>query len=505
MNQLALDFSTPEPRMRTEPYRHQLEEYNFHYEDPARALIWQMRTGKTKVIIDSACRLYLEGKIDTLLVVAPNGVHENWIDNEIPKHIWNIDYSTWYWDTSLKENGPHIRRLQQICSSQILRIVAFSSATLASQSLAKKYLVQVQAKSVKGVMCVFDEATDFRSPGSKRTKWARAFSRKPIVKYRRILTGTPLLNSMLHGYAQMELLQPQFFGYNTYDAFKGRYAEFEITRTNYPKLKGYKNVDEFRAKLETVASFINREDCPDLTNLIEVRKDIELHPRQVQAIKIIVAKAKDNLDALSASDDTFQQIAELKKCFIKEQQIVSGFIGIKDEFENTDYVALMPHRENPKLKAIMKEIRYTEEPIIVWCQFRYDIELICKVLKHPKIDIPHAHYYGGTSQADKRKIRQTFNQGKIRVLVGQPQSAGLGLDLSIASKLIWYSHTYNAIVRNQANERATNMEKASIELIDFCAPPIDKTILKALERKSNIAEYIAETRPDDILQELSLA
>ena len=502
MSQIALDFTVPEPRMRTEPYRHQLEEYTDHYADAQRALIWQMRTGKTKVILDSACRLFLEGKIDTLLIVAPNGVHENWIDKEVPKHMWaSVQYATWYWDTELKNDNSHIQHLQNICIPNILSIVAFSSATLASQPLAKKFLVMVQTRSNKGVMLAFDEATDFRSPGSKRTKWARAFSKKPIVKYKRLLTGTPLLNSILHGYSQLELLQPKFFNYSTYDAFKTRYADYEVVRGGYPKLMGYKNLDEFKEKLDTVASFLSREDCPDLTNINYLVQPIKLHPLQKKAIEILVAKAKDKVQYIPGTD-LFAMITEIKKCFIKEQQIVSGFIGIKDEFDQVKYTRLVPHKENPKLRMLVEHIRYTEEPIIVWCQFRYDIRLICNLLH--AMNISYAHYYGETTQADKRNIRKTFNDGKIKVLVGQPQSAGLGLDLSIASKIIWYSHTYNAIVREQANERATNMTKANIELIDFEAPPIDKAILKALSLKKNISEYIAESDPAELLTEISL-
>ena len=33
-------------------------------------------TGKTKVALDTAAYLYLNGKIDTLVVIAPNGVHQ---------------------------------------------------------------------------------------------------------------------------------------------------------------------------------------------------------------------------------------------------------------------------------------------------------------------------------------------------------------------------------------------------------------------------------------------
>lgn len=44
-----------EADFKTSPYEHQLLEFERYGLDRARALLWTMRTGKTKVIIDTAC------------------------------------------------------------------------------------------------------------------------------------------------------------------------------------------------------------------------------------------------------------------------------------------------------------------------------------------------------------------------------------------------------------------------------------------------------------------
>ena len=49
--------------------------------------MWEQGTGKTKPVLDTATRLYDEGLIDALLVVAPNGVHRNWLTDEVPAHL----------------------------------------------------------------------------------------------------------------------------------------------------------------------------------------------------------------------------------------------------------------------------------------------------------------------------------------------------------------------------------------------------------------------------------
>ena len=499
-SQFQLDFSLPEPRMKTEPYPHQLQEYTEHTFDGARAIFWYMRTGKSKAMIDQACRLYIDGKIKALLIVAPNGVHENWIDIEIPKHMWDLVlYKTWTWNTVLKENITHVCDFRATCASKQLRIFSFPSSTLI-HPLAKKALAQ-SIKSADGkVLVVFDEAHDFRTPGSKRTKWARAFSKR--CAFRRILTGTPDFNSLLHYYSQLELLHPNAMGHNTFSAFKERYAIYEMTNRGYPRLMGYKNISELKERMMEYASVIRREDCPWLSNINPISIEIGMTERQKKAQQVLNSKLFDAVKDIP-KDNTFEMISEIQKSWIKHQQVVSGFIGGVDPETGAKMLhEIVAPEQNPRIQRLLKEVQYTTDQVIVWCQFRYDIRTLVDILRQH--DISCSAYYGQTSATEKRRIRQEFNRGSIRVFVGQPQSAGLGLDLSASSKIIWYSHTYNAIVRSQANERATSIENANIDLIDFWAKPIDKTMLKALESKANISEYIANTNVEDLLEELKV-
>ena len=82
---------------KTDPYDHQLEVLDISSEREAFALFMDMGTGKTKVIIDTATYLYGLGLIDAVVVAAPNGVHRNWVLNEIPAHTPDeIDYKAAY-------------------------------------------------------------------------------------------------------------------------------------------------------------------------------------------------------------------------------------------------------------------------------------------------------------------------------------------------------------------------------------------------------------------------
>ena len=69
---------------KTDPFKHQRNELTDHGLDDVRGLFWEQGTGKTKPIIDTTAQLYRDSKIDALLVIAPNGVHANWVSDEIP-------------------------------------------------------------------------------------------------------------------------------------------------------------------------------------------------------------------------------------------------------------------------------------------------------------------------------------------------------------------------------------------------------------------------------------
>src|SRR5262245_44090226 len=68
-----------------ERFAHQEEEWEHRY-DTARALLWQMRTGKTRTVVEHACALYDSLSINGVVVVAPNGVHRQWAEEQI--HMW---------------------------------------------------------------------------------------------------------------------------------------------------------------------------------------------------------------------------------------------------------------------------------------------------------------------------------------------------------------------------------------------------------------------------------
>ncbi|MHA1754889.1 MAG: DEAD/DEAH box helicase family protein, partial [Candidatus Odinarchaeia archaeon] len=75
---------------KTEPFEHQKECYEKAKElldtEKYFALLLEMGTGKSKVAIDLASNLFVEGKIEAVLLIAPNGVQEQWFSQQIIEH-----------------------------------------------------------------------------------------------------------------------------------------------------------------------------------------------------------------------------------------------------------------------------------------------------------------------------------------------------------------------------------------------------------------------------------
>ena len=65
---------------KTVPFAHQREVYEQSKDRAYFALAWEMGTGKSKVVVDTAAYLYTEERIDAVLITAPNDVHINWVE-----------------------------------------------------------------------------------------------------------------------------------------------------------------------------------------------------------------------------------------------------------------------------------------------------------------------------------------------------------------------------------------------------------------------------------------
>lgn len=474
--------------MKTAQWAHQEKEFKEHCYDPARAWFWQMRTGKSKMAIDNACALAQSLEINGVLVVAPNGVHRNWIERELPRHHWdNIAYGSHAWRNSDPHNQDKFEKFLEPWGQSLLWLA------VNQESLIIERVRRGIAKFIRmhgPIMLVVDESHHFAVPGAKRTAVCRGLGR--VAAYRRILSGTPVENSPLQAFSQFEILEKGALGYTTYADFKEEYAVFQTEQTKsgrrYPRLIKYRNTDVLKKSIAPYTSVVLRADCEELPPVQFDIRTIELEATQSKAWHDCRRKETSFFLDRGARD-----IADGGAALIKLQQIEGGFWKQDQTIEE-----LVSTESNPKFQAVKDEVEQHEGQVIVWCIFRHEVERVAKIFGDSACVL-----YGGTS--DRQRVIDSFRRGTYKVAVCQPQAVGEGQDFSTATKIVWFSQTPDAIVRSQANERATSMGKSSVQVVDLIVPGgVDSRFRQLTEDKVVLADYMSREGMVEILNGLEI-
>lgn len=468
-------------------WEHQAQEYDFSRDRESWSLHWSMRTGKSKVIIDTANHLYCENLIDAVLIVARSGVYENWHRREIPKHC-AVPYVSGFWDAARADRVQTKRHNHELLTSDKLIWFAVNNESF----IRPKAQMFIRHMLRLRLLLVIDEVHDFRTHNSSRSKAMHKLA--PRCLYRRTLTGTNKGNCPLGNWSQFEILKPGALGFETYRAFQFHYAIVGLGQTKagktYEKIEGYKNLAEMQQQIDKWSSTVNRKDCPDLPKLIPATYTVELSDIQKDAYHAMKKQFKAELE-----DGTVVRSIEIAIRLMKLQQIVSNFIIDKEGVEHTIFER--QDGENPRIARLLEILDdLSDEKVIIWAKFQYDLDRIAEALKGQGIGF--VEYHGRIRKADRYIAEDRFRSDPscLRFL-GQPQSAGQGLELSAADTIIWYSHTYDLIIRDQANERATEKGSTSVAVVDLIVPnSIDEYILKNHERKRIVNAEMDEAHVD---------
>jgi SNF2 family DNA or RNA helicase len=109
-----------------------------------------------------------------------------------------------------------------------------------------------------------------------------------------------------------------------------------------------------------------------------------------------------------------------------------------------------------------------------------------------EMGISCVEYHGGISAAERERAVDDFQSGAARVFIGQPQSGGIGLTLTAAETVIYYSNDFNLETRLQSEDRAHRIgTKRHVVYIDLIAQDtIDETIARSLQAKTNVAANV---------------
>jgi len=326
-----------------------------------------------------------------------------------------------------------------------------------------------------------DESTSIKNPGAQRTK--NIIELGQDVKYKRILTGSPVTKSPLDLFTQCYFLDPWLLDQQSYYAFRVRYAKMRSINVSGRQVQivvGYRNLAELSNKIKNFSYRVLKDDCLDLPKKTFMKRIIELSDEQKKLYKDMKEKALAVLNGKMVTSMTV--ITQMMRL----HQITCG------HFKSDD--GEVQKVKSKRLDELMDVLEEIEGKAIIWAHYRHDIEIILEEVQKKYGDNSIVTYYGDTSNDDRQKAIEAIQdpEGPTRFLIGTPQTGGYGITLTGASTMIYYSNGYDLEKRQQSEARIDRIgQEKPMTYIDIIAEDtIDEKIVDALRRKVNIATEI---------------
>lgn len=510
------------------PYDVQLEALALSFNKRRFALFLEQGLGKTKVIYDTCALLYAKGAIRGLLVFAPNDVHEQWVEEQLPLH----------WDRS---RAPVRAAVWRSRSAKLVK----QCTELASKPLPDRFAVLAMnyeaLTTARGVKCAtqflrtypallcLDEGHAIKTPKAETTKAALRLAK--LAPVRRIATGTPKTQSPFDFYSEMEFLDPRILQFDSFVAFRARYGVFtteyakqknkkgEMVLREYKALAHYQRLDELNARMAPFVYKARKADCVDLPEKIPLTRHVSFSPAQRAAYDGLKEHGLLLLDRAERTQQTdaemlrFLKLDELSEDDIVERaaltagrvslkiklvlalrlhQIVGGFLTDDDKVTRP----LDPLDKAPRLSALRDVVREhldsNDGKCIVWAAFRAELDAAASVLRSDGHNVVCIH--GGTRKGERADAIAAFKDERspVRVLVAHPRTMGTGQNLTVATASWYYSNPRSYVLRAQSEDRIHRIGmRGAVVIGDIVARPraVDSTVLGALRDHADVAQF----------------
>lgn len=425
--------------------------------NPKAGLFVDMGLGKTAVTLAVINYLMFEElEISRVLIVAPKRVAES---------VWDEECNKW-------EDFAHLR-----CS----KILGTEKQRKRAMNVnADIYLINREnyawlCSQYGGVlpydMQVFDESSSFRNHKSQRFKAAK----KATVNTKRILllTGTPAPQSLLNLWAQIFLLdRGERLGTSITSYRNTFFRVARVVRSDVYIYELLKDQDkEIFKRIEDVCISLKSSDCislPDVTyNYIPVHYSPAVMKQYEDFERDCVMELGDEeITALSASG-----------LRAKLLQYSNGAI-----YTNAEKDWAEVHGE--KIDALLELLDTTEGNVLLAYYYKHDLIRLQKALKS----------YEPRVLKGPQDIKD-WNDGKIKVLLTHPASAGHGLNLQFGGSVtIWFGLTDDLEIYEQFNKRLHRSGQKDKVIIHHLIGKgtYDERVISGLKSKSTVQQSLIE-------------
>lgn len=453
--------------IKVKPYRHQIQGFELCMQNEGFGLLFDVGLGKSLTAVATAGARHRKGQVNRVLVVCPLAVVPVW---EREFNNLNVDYTAYALEGSSQKKKDTLRNIP---SSELqIVIINYDSARIMVDDLLR----------FNADMLIVDESQKIKNPRSQQTKSVHKLAKQ--AKYRLILTATPVGNSVADVYSQWKVIDENIFGKSFY-AFRARYLIMGGYQNH--QIIGTRNMDELLAKMHSKALRVTKEEALDLPKQVFETRYCEL---EAKAKAVYNSLKYDCYSELINGEITARNI--LTK-LLRLQQCADGFL----KADESEYYEKVSTAKLELLEDTLDEVLSNKEKVIVFARFTEEIHAIERRLR--KLNIKTLTLDGSTK--DKGAMVNEFQTNQsIKVLICQTQVGGVGITLTAASIVIFYSLTFSLIDYLQAIGRTHRIgQKYRCLYIDLIAKnTVDEHIQKAIKNKRNLSDNIVDNWRDII-------
>ena len=419
-------------------------------------LMLDMGLGKTISCLTAISDLLAAKKIKRTIVLAPL---------RTAKTVWGEEALIWEHTKHLKVNtavGDLKVKNQAIKNEHDILVLNYDAL-----SWLNNYPEPFQYD-----MIIIDESSMIKNRGTLRFKIIRALSSK--AKYVVCLSGTPSPNGVGDLWSQFNILDGGNRLYKFYGTFRDVYFDRGYNGFTYtPKPKALQQITEKVSDIcvsMTSDDYIVLPDTHHVYRYFNMQGDTRSKYEELERELVLEYKANHFIT-------TPNQMSLTTKLL----QMCSGFAYCDDTV--VDF-----HTE--KLEMLAEILETLDSNVLVFANYRADVIRIIK--RFPETVI----------LTTKTGIVERWNEGKIKLLLAHPKSAGHGLNLQRGGNvIIWYNFNYSLESYLQANARLHRQGQTKPVTIFHlvCNDSIEEDILHVLKSKKTSQDLVKTRLSERVL------
>jgi SNF2 family DNA or RNA helicase len=379
-------------------------------------LFLDLGLGKTVTTLTAISEILAAGGAKKVLVIAPLRVASTVWDSEVAEwdHLKHLKVS--------KVLGTPAKRIKGLEAKADIYLINRENISW----------LETQTEHFKTFdFLVIDESSSFKDGCTKRHKSLRPLAK--LVKYCVLLSATPAPNSFLDLFYQLYLIDSgQALGWS-FVKFREKYCYSDRLGYNWTPKEG--SAAEVRRLVSHKCLSMQAADYLTMPDLININSYVELPSTALRAYKSLERSLFLDLGNDKAINPSSSAVLANKLL-----QVANGAV-YRDCDLDCDTLKQYEILHDAKIEALQELIETNDEPMLVCYNYRSDLERL-------RIAFPSAEVF----TKDSADTVSRWNDGKIKMLLVHPASAGHGLNLQrggsliVFFSLIWSLELYQQVI-----------------------------------------------------------